>query len=199
MSDKSYHHGDLKAELIREGLLILDKEGYEGFSLRKVAKACNVSQTAPYRHFKDKNELIQAISLEALSKFNQCLEKAVEDNPDNPHKQLNEMGVAYIKFFVENPEYFRLLFLSDYQGKICVDFRSQTEHLTSDNPFYTFHKTVERVHAAFPDPPISLDEMTLSCWGLVHGISLLISHQDFKTDKNYLELVQNIFRIQEYR
>lgn len=195
MPEKSYHHGDLKAELIREGLIILDKEGYENFSLRKVAKACNVSQTAPYRHFKDKNELIQAISLEALREFNQCLEKAVEDNPDNPHKQLNEMGVAYIKFFVCNPEYFRLLFLSDYKGKVRVDFRSQAQHMAGESPFYTFHKTVERVHATISESPMELDEMTLYCWGLVHGISLLISHQDFKTDKDYLTMVQNIFKM----
>lgn len=195
MPEKSYHHGDLKAELIKEGLLILDKEGYEGFSLRKVAKACDVSQTAPYRHFKNKNELIQAISWEALREFNNCLEKAVENNPEDPHRQLNEMGVAYIRFFVENPEYFRLLFLSDYRGKINVDFKSQAEYMTNENPFYTFQKTVERVYASIPNPPLSLEEMTLSCWGLAHGISLLISHQDFKTDKDYLTLVQRIFRM----
>lgn len=54
MHNQNYHHGDLKAALIKEGLKILDREGYQGLSLRKMAKACNVSQTAPYRHFKNK-------------------------------------------------------------------------------------------------------------------------------------------------
>ena len=52
MPAQTYHHGDLKTQLIREGLKLLDAEGYQGFTLRKVAKLCGVSQTAPYRHFK---------------------------------------------------------------------------------------------------------------------------------------------------
>jgi AcrR family transcriptional regulator len=54
LTEKNYHHEGLKNELIEKGLKILNKEGYEGFSLRKAARVCGVSQTAPYRHFKDK-------------------------------------------------------------------------------------------------------------------------------------------------
>lgn len=197
MSEKNYHHDDLKAELIREGLLILDKEGYEGFSLRKVAKACNVSQTAPYRHFKDKNELIRAIAQEALGKFSRILEKAVEDNPEDSQKQLSDMGVAYIKFFVENPEYFRLLFFSDFGKKAYADFPNQEKCPSDENPFYIFYKTVERYHAAYPHPTMGLDEMILYSWGLVHGISLLISHKDFTSEKDYLTLIRNIFQTED--
>lgn len=51
LNEGSYRHGNLKAESIQKGLKILDGERYEGFSLRKVAKACNVTQTSAYRHF----------------------------------------------------------------------------------------------------------------------------------------------------
>ena len=67
MPDNLYHHGDLKQQLIREGLRLLDTAGYDGLTLRKVAKACNVSQTAPYRHFKNKDELIAAITMQAMA------------------------------------------------------------------------------------------------------------------------------------
>ena len=58
MAKDKYHHGTLKEDLINKGLELLNKEGFEGFSLRKVASMCGVSHTAPYKHFKDKYELI---------------------------------------------------------------------------------------------------------------------------------------------
>jgi AcrR family transcriptional regulator len=195
MSDNNYHHGDLKAELIREGLLLLDKEGYDGLSLRKVAKACGVSQTAPYRHFKDKNELVEAIKAEALSNFNKHLEQAVDAYPDDPEKQLSEMGIAYIKFFVENPEYLRLLFLSNYQNKSCADFTNQPEHLTSGHPFKTYLNAVERYYKSDTNQPLEPDEIMLYSWGLVHGIAILVANNEVKLQKDYLTIVRKLFEM----
>ena len=59
---KNYHHGDLKGELMRQALKILDKKGVEGLTLREVARAAKVSHTAPYRHFKDKEDILAAIA-----------------------------------------------------------------------------------------------------------------------------------------
>ena len=57
MPQQPYHHGDLKAQLIEQGLKLLDAQGYERFSLREAAKRCGVSQTAPYRHFQEQGRL----------------------------------------------------------------------------------------------------------------------------------------------
>ena len=77
MPEDTYHHGDLKAQLIEQGLKLLDTEGYNSFTLRKVARLCGVSQTAPYRHFHSKDELIGAIANHALGAFSKQLEDAV--------------------------------------------------------------------------------------------------------------------------
>ncbi len=191
MTEKSYHHGDLKAELIREGLIILDREGYEGLSLRKVAKACGVSQTAPYRHFKDKNELVEAIKTEALRAFNQHLEQAVAGHPDNPTKQMSAMGMAYVQFFVENPEYLRLLFLSNYQNKESGHGSGQSRSIAEENPFHTYQDTVLRYYNA--NPIIGLEEMKLYSWGLVHGISILLANHEIQLEGDYHDIIRNIF------
>ena len=78
MSNENYHHENLKAELIKKGLKLLDEEGYENFSLRKVAKACSVSHTAPYRHFDSKDDLIMAIAIEAHHKLGRNVSKLIE-------------------------------------------------------------------------------------------------------------------------
>ena len=149
---ENYHHSDLKSDLIKKGLKILVAEGYEGFSLRKVARDCGVSQTAPYRHFKNKDELVLAIAQEAIGKFNQVLQNAVDKYPDDSQSQLKEMGYAYIEFFVKNPEYLHLIFLSD-KNKLFGGHEEQMGNngclealKRTGSPFGTFYKTVERYY-----------------------------------------------------
>lgn len=193
MSDKSYHHGDLRAELIRKGLTILDQLGYEKFSIRKVARECNVSQTALYRHFKDKDELVRAIAFESMKQFNNTLEQAVQKHPDDPKLQLKEMGIAYISFFVNNPEHLRLLFLSNIKYLVEHDLCQPEVHFMEGHPFYTLYKTVELYKATSPTESLDQVELLLYCWGLVHGLSVLITANELPFVADYLKLINNIF------
>lgn len=192
MANNNYHHGDLKAELIRTGLKILDQEGYDGFSLRKVARSCQVSQTAPYRHFKDKDELITAITMEAMGAFNDCLEATVKCNPDNPKKQLIDMGIAYIKFFTERPEYLRLIFLNSFRDKISAYCNSYQINYKGKEPFQTFYETIVHYKEFYPEHPMSLEELLLYCWGLVHGISILIANNEVSFNTDSLALAKSL-------
>ncbi len=202
----NYHHDNLKSELIEKGLKLLDKEGYEGFSLRKVAKACNASHAAPYRHFKNKDELILAIAEEAMYKFGGVLQQAVDKYPDNPEYQLKEMGCAYIQFFVENPEYLRLMFLSDLKEKMKDSLEnpencSYATNINNDDPFKILAETVKRYKVKNQsDSTSSIDEdaLVLHCWGLVHGVAILIARKEFTFQGNYLELVKKLIWNHEF-
>lgn len=193
MPNQSYHRGDLKTELIKAGIKLLDQEGYEGFSLRKVAKACNVSQTAPYRHFKDKDALVIAIAIEALQTFNDTLKQALEQHQGNPKKQLIEMGIAYISFFVANPEYLRLIFFNNLQMKTDIYSCDGFDQFQKDNPFQTFFKAVEKYKEATPEQTMSVEELIVYCWGLVHGISILIINKEIPFEGDYLALARDLF------
>ena len=65
----SYHHGNLRQALIEAGIKIINESGEENLSLRKVAALCNVSHAAPYAHFKDKDELLEAIKSSVTDRF----------------------------------------------------------------------------------------------------------------------------------
>jgi AcrR family transcriptional regulator len=198
---ENYHHSDLKSDLIKKGLKILVAEGYEGFSLRKVARDCGVSQTAPYRHFKNKDELVLAIAQEAIGKFNEALQSAVNKYPDDAQSQLKEMGCAYIEFFVNNPEYLHLIFLSD-KNKLFGEQKEFTNNSgcmeafeRTGSPFGTFYKTVERYYQERnnnDNQSMSLEELLLYCWGLVHGISILISRNEFPYGGDSLTLARKM-------
>lgn len=190
MTEDTYHHGDLKSQLIYEGLKLLNAEGYDGFSLRKVAKLCGVSQTAPYRHFKNKDELIAAITNQALDAFGKRLQSAVDMHPGDPKAQLTEMGVAYIRFFAENPKYLRLLFLSDMRLKMrFAKDEKISRHACS---FRVLHDTTARVIQAYPECPYTQDELIIYSWGLVHGISTLIAAGELSGSEEMLKTVEKV-------
>lgn len=196
MSKESYHHGDLKTELIKKGLKILDEEGYEGFSMRKVAKACNVSQTAPYRHFKDKNDLIKSIAVKALQEFDQSLEKAFLSDVD-PRKQLKDMGLYYIRFFTENPEYMRLLFSGNAQAWMREAVMNEC-YSEDGHPYSALERAVKNYKAAYPDDERSEDELVMYCWGLVHGIAVLIINGELPGGKDAMALVEMMIQSERF-
>lgn len=192
MAKRSYHHGDLKTELIRKGLKILNKQGRKAFSMRKVAKACSVSQTAPYRHYKNKEELIAAITLTIMREFNDRLEEAVINPDDDPRQQLKDLGISYIRFFTENPEYLELLFLSDLYKALPDSFREISE-IAPGHPFRVLVETVKRYKTSYHDDR-SEEQLIMYCWGLVHGISVLIVRDQIPFQGDYVALAQSVIQ-----
>lgn len=194
MNEETYHHENLREELIENGLKILDAEGYDGLSLRKVAKSCGVSHTAPYRHFKDKEELIMAIAVKVLHQFNESLKTAIAKHPNDVHGQINEMGCAYVQFFVENPAYLRLLFFSDIGRRIGSIIENGDVML--EKPKTTFYNALNRYavedSAIDPEDALGRKALALGAWGLVHGITVLLVQEDFPYDGDYMELVRTI-------
>lgn len=189
MAGQPYHHGDLKAQLIQKGLTLLDTEGYEHFSLRKAAKLCGVSQTAPYRHFHSKDELVAAITSQALEAFGLALEEAVSLYPDDTEQQLKEMGVAYVRFFTQKPEYLRLLFFSDHQLRMRFA-QCKREH----DPFLVLTGVLSRYREEHGGITLTQDELILYSWGVVHGIATLIVTGELKNDAETLRKAENVIR-----
>lgn len=192
MPEQPYHHGDLKAQLIEQGLQLLDAQGYERFSLREAAKRCGVSQTAPYRHFRNKDDLIGAIAAQAMSAFERRLLDAVALHPGAPAAQLTAMGVAYIRFFAEKPEYLRLLFLTDL--RIRERFFQDERVRKHGGTLGILKDAVTRYREACPQDPRSHEEIVLHCWGVVHGISVLIASGELQNTKATLAQAEAVIR-----
>ena len=108
---QTYHHKDLRNALIETGIKLVSAEGINAFSLRKVAAACGVSHAAPYSHFQNKEELLEAMQLFITDRFSKQLESTVQKN-NNVAEILKDMGIAYVSFFVENPAYFQFYILN---------------------------------------------------------------------------------------
>lgn len=186
MNDKNYHHGNLREELIEKGIEILNAEGYANLSLRKVAKACDVSHAAPYNHFKDKDELLLAMHQHVESEFARVLRQAAVDNADGD--PLMAQGIAYIRFFTQNPAYFSFMVNLDNVGIVISRDNIHSNYL----PFDLFRDEALRSMAKWGVPPEEQPDMLAAMWAIVHGVTSMATMKSISYDGDWCVLVEEI-------
>ncbi len=106
-----YHHGDLRRALIDAALALMTEEQDWTFSLREVARRAGVSHNAPYNHFADKRELLAALAVLGLEAIRARMLDSIL-GIDAPDAALIRIGMVYVKFGLENPAHYRLMFSS---------------------------------------------------------------------------------------
>ena len=104
----SYHHGDLRAALLAEGLRLLEEREDADLSLRELARAVGVSATAVYRHFPDKGALREALAQAAYDRLGQA-QRAAAAGLDNVLDEFQATGRTYVRFALDHPALFRLM------------------------------------------------------------------------------------------
>ena len=100
---------DIKARIATAAQELFLEDGVEGVSMRKIAERVGVTPPAIYRHFRDKDELLDEIISSGLAILGQYLEPALRA-PD-PHSRLLGLVDGYLEFALEQPRYFDLAFL----------------------------------------------------------------------------------------
>ena len=106
--EKSYHHGNLKEELIKKGIELINEVGEDKLSLRKLAIICGVSNSAPYTHFKSKDELLKEMSIYIFNLLKLELEN-IRKKYKNKENLLEMLGKTYVIFFLKNTKYYYFL------------------------------------------------------------------------------------------
>ena len=109
-TQKNYHHGNLRAELLEAAINQLRNAEIEELSLRALARDLGVSQTAPYRHFSDKGELLAAMAARGYRDLLTALQRSSETCNGLPDEQLIAFAHAYVNYAAANPQLFKLIF-----------------------------------------------------------------------------------------
>lgn len=104
-SPRPYHHGNLRQDLLDEARAAIRESGPVAWSLRELARRAGVSHAAPAHHFGDKAGLLTALATEGFHLLADALDRARET------AGFLEVGLAYIRFAVENPDYFEVMYL----------------------------------------------------------------------------------------
>ncbi|MGA1761937.1 MAG: TetR/AcrR family transcriptional regulator [Gammaproteobacteria bacterium] len=163
-----YHHGNLKKVLLKCACETCETEGAEALSLRGLAKKANVSQTAPYRHFATKQELLACIAEEGFKNLNKQLTKILNDSYSSERDRHIAAGRAYIDFGLNNLNTYNLMFSDSIR-----DFSMFSGlHVASEDCFQTLKKIIKRVFN-LPDEEAELKGMQL--WSMGHGLVMILN------------------------
>src|SRR5215831_3526480 len=109
---RGYHHGNLKEALLRAALDLMAKKGPAGFTFAEAARWAGVSAAAPYRHFRDRDELMANVALRGFELFGDALERAWNDGRPDLSTAFENVGKAYLQFARTEPAYYSAMFES---------------------------------------------------------------------------------------
>src|SRR5690349_16003682 len=112
-SRKNYHHGDLRNALLTAALAIVEENGLEGLSLRKVAARVGVSHAAPEHHFPTLRHLQNAMATIGFELFVRSIDDERAASSDSREEQLRAAARGYLAYAKAHPALFRLMFTSN--------------------------------------------------------------------------------------
>ena len=177
MSRKRYHHGNLKLEIIKESLQQLNLVGADKLSFRTIAKNLGVVSSAPYNHFKSKNQLFKELinigTDNLLKKMkNEKLKKSL------PSEQLSYTARAYLKFSLEEKELFSLMF-----SKKNLEIKKLIDSISS--------QFLDIVKEKFKDGSrVRITEKgdSMTAWAMKHGLAKLAGNDNLEEIEKNVEL-----------
>lgn len=190
---KGYHHGALREELIEKGLQLIHEEGIDHFSLRKVAAACNVSHTAPYKHFKNKEELVDAIIEYIMQEFTEEIQKVAKEHLGE--RCLLEVGKRYVTYMLEHKDYFHLLFMGE--KKVAVRIKEGHFMYEEGHPFGAFIDVATAyLKDTITDENVR-NNIILHCWSTVHGLTYLLINGIVQDEGDYAQLAEKTLLVMD--
>ena len=171
---KPYHHGDLRITLLQVATDLIAEGGVESLSIRKLADKAGVSRTAPYHHFKDKNELLCAIAEQGFHLQDQLIEALNENAKElNPVEQFERYVITYIRFADEQRETYDLMYGRDIWK---TGEPTQTLQEVSRNSFRVLLNWVEELQAeGVFEPSLPALRIAQSAWASIHGLCRLFN------------------------
>jgi AcrR family transcriptional regulator len=173
-----YHHGDLKEALVQSACTCCEESGFEKISLRSIAKEANVSQTAPYRHFKTKVDLLAAVAQCGFDELREKMERSAQKTKGlNGKEQFFEMGLAYLEFGLEKQNTY------DLMNHTSIHFGGYPDLIESSEA--TFALLVNAVRGIKPE--LSEEELMSVCikaWAMIGGLVSILRKDSANLDSS---------------
>ncbi|MGH6673604.1 MAG: TetR/AcrR family transcriptional regulator [Xanthobacteraceae bacterium] len=171
---RGYHHGNLKEALIRAALELIAQKGPAGFTFAEAARWAGVSPAAPYRHFRDRDELVASVALRGFELFAAALAQAWDNGRPDTFTAFDRLGKAYLAFAHSEPAYYSAMFEAGVSPAENPELRE-----TGERAFAVLRAAAEKLCAAIPAqrrPPTLM--VALHVWAMSHGIASLFGRGD---------------------
>jgi AcrR family transcriptional regulator len=171
---RGYHHGNLKEALIDAALELIAQKGPAGFTFAEAARWAGVSPAAPYRHFRDRDELLADVARRGFDQFEAVLARAWDGGRPDAFSAFDRVGKAYLQFAKSEPAYYSAMFEAGIPPEASPELRAAGERA-----FAVLRTAAERLVATLPAenrPPVLM--MALHIWAMSHGIASLFGRGD---------------------
>jgi AcrR family transcriptional regulator len=171
---RGYHHGNLKEALLRAALELIAQKGPAGFTFAEAARWAGVSPAAPYRHFRDRDELLANVALRGFELFEAALAHAWDNGRPDTSTAFDRLGKAYLAFARTQPAYYSAMFEAGIPVASSPELRE-----AGDRAFAVLRSAAERLCAEIPAqhrPPTLM--VSLHIWSMSHGIASLFGRGD---------------------
>jgi AcrR family transcriptional regulator len=156
-----YHHGDLRAELLRHAARRLEEDGAAGLSLRELARDAGVSHAAPRQHFRDKQALLDALAVSGLER----LARELDVSGDGLEQRLTRFAHTYVGFATENPELLALMFARKEQPALRA---------ANEAAFAAPQAMVDRAVADGDIADADADRVAMAILATIHGLAAIV-------------------------
>ncbi|MEJ7644162.1 MAG: TetR/AcrR family transcriptional regulator [Chryseolinea sp.] len=167
---KERQREELKGKILTAARVLFIERGYEETSIRTIAEKIEYSPTTIYLHFKDKDDIFYALHTEGFILLNQYF-RALQSVAD-PFERLKAISKSYIRFALENPEYYDLMFISRSPMNALAD-ENRAKWEEGVKAFGALSTTVAECLANGYFKGMDPEVLTFTCWSMVHGVCAL--------------------------
>ncbi|OMC53263.1 hypothetical protein A5745_22285 [Mycobacterium sp. IS-2888] len=173
--EKPYHHGALNSALVEASIELARAGGPDRVILREAARAAGVSHSAAYRHFTDREALLDEVSRHARSELAAEMRRRVA-RARAPRQRLRAVGTAYIEFALTEPGLFRTAFTSHPATAPAADQARASAGSPRDgaDPFEILSDVLDQCQAAGLLDPRRRPGAEIAVWSAVHGLANLL-------------------------
>ncbi|WP_166979833.1 TetR-like C-terminal domain-containing protein [Paramicrobacterium fandaimingii] len=184
----SYHHGNLRAELIEAALAAARTDGAQAIGLRSITKQIGVSPNAAYRHFADRQALIVAVAEEIQARMAETMRSRVLASDDDSaatraRSRLRAVGLGYIAFARAEPGWFSLAF---FGAREAPEPPLSVPGDRTPPPFALLIEALDALVDAGELAAERRDGAEWACWSAVHGFAELVIYGPLSTHDDEL-------------
>lgn len=173
---KEKQKAELKNLILEASIRLFSEEGYEGFSIRKIADRIEYSPTTVYLYYKDKNEILfelHEIGFRRFAGYNQELHLVTD-----PLRRLHKLGENYIRFGLENPEFYNLMFILPAPMEV-IECKKECEWKGGEDALEFLKSIISECIGKGIVASGDVNTIAMAIWGMVHGLVSLAIRQRF--------------------
>lgn len=164
-----YHHGDLKEALISAAHNLISERGVDGFTLTDASRAAGVSTAAPYRHFNDRDDLIDAVRARGFETLTQNMRRAYNLQVPGSISAIAALGKVYVQYAGEDPAMFQVMW-----GRRPDDNAESASSVAGNNCFAALMEAVQAFQERNGLKHVETIDIAVPLWTMVHGTASLM-------------------------